>query len=1147
MSSTQIDSLEIRIESLARGATAAIDALIQSFEKLKAAGNFKEIEKSLKKISDATNKGLKNVPATFNKAAKAADKFSDSMKDAAGNAGGLGSALGEAVSGLLQFVGNAVGINSVGEALGTVLQEATEWEGISSRFAEGFGDQVDEAYEHVLKLQDVLQVNDQQFMQYASNFATLGRGMGVPTRAIKDMSIGLTELAYDIYAKNNDFYTLEESLDAVRSAYLGEIEPIRKAGISITEATLKEAAANYGLTMSVEKMTEAQKMQLRYKVMVDQAYASSTVGTYIKEINTVEGASRALGQQLKGLAQTVGGLLMPILAAVLPYIQAFVSLITMAIRAVGAFFGISIKAPTWGMDDFAASAGSAAEAVDDTTNALGGAAKAAKKLKDYTMGFDELNVIKPPQESSGGGGGGVGGGIGGDLGLDVDSLWTDAMIASANMKADAVVQNILSAMQTIKTAIGQINFEPLVESLKRLWEAFKPFAAKIGEGLYWFLLNVLIPLAGFTIENILPDFINLLATGLEKAVPLMERFGAWVVENKDSIVTVAGYIAAFFLAFKAVSWITGAITAIGGVSTAVGGLTSFIGNLLIRGQSLAVIFGASGGGIGGVFSVLGSILSSVISAVFSPLSLIVVAVASTGMVLAANWDKVVQTFKNFMDNIDLAGKFDAITEALAPMMGKLAGLKDLFTVIGTIGATVLAAAMSIVAGVFNAVLEAIPPLIKAVGGVIDILAGLGSFIVGIFTGDLEKVSESVKKIGTGIKDVFGGLWGAVSGFIIGFYNGVVSWFKALGQAVEPLVRDMINSIVNWFKSAWTNIKTAWAGVTAWFASVWTSIKNTFSTVGTWFNTMFTTAWTNIKNAWTGVAQWFSNIWTNIKTAFSTVGTWFKTLFTTAWTNIKTAWTGVTQWFSNIWTGIKTAYSAVGTWFKTQFTTAWTNIKTAWSSVKTWFGDVWTGIKSKFSSVGSWFKSTFSTAWTNIKNVFSNWTSFFSGLWTKIKNTFSGLGTTMGNAIGGAVKTAINGVLSKIESTINSGIGLINSAIGAINKLPGVSVRKISKINIPRLATGGFVDEGQLFIAREAGAEMVGSMNNRTTVANNDQIVEGISAGVYSAVLAAMSQTNGNNKSSINVYLDGKQITAAVEKHQRERGANIMTGGVTFGY
>ena len=1145
MSSTQIDSLNIRIESTSRDATAAIDALIQSFERLKAAGNFKEIEKSLKKISDATNKGLKNVPATFNKAAKSADKFSDSLKKASNSAGGIKGALSDAVSGIVQFAANAMGINSVGDALIATTQAAMEWEGISARFGEGFGEQANEAYDWVLKLQDALYVNDQQFMQYASNFATLGKGMGVPTKYIKDMSIGMTELAYDIFAKNNDFYDLEEALLAVRSAFLGEIEPIRKAGISITEATLKEAAANYGLTMSVEKMTEAQKMQLRYKVMLDQAYASSTVGTYISEIDTAEGSFRALGQQMKGLAQTIGGLLMPVVSAVLPYLQAFVSLITMAIRAVASFFGISIKAPTWGMDDFAASAGSAADAVEDTTNALGGAAKAAKKLKDYTMGFDELNVIKPQEESKGGGGSVGGGGIGGDLGLDIDSLWTDAMIAEANMKAEQVKQNILNALKPIGDAIGLIDFEPLMNSLSRLWEAFEPFSAKVGEGLYWFLMNVLIPMAGYTIETVLPDFINTLALGLEKAVPYMERFGKWVVENKDSILTVTGYVAAFFLAFHAADWIVGIVKGLGGFASVVSGLSGVVGTLvgwlvklLVPTQALTIAFNSSGGGLGGVLAVvkllftgLGSLLSSLVSTVFSPFSLLVIAIASTAMVLAANWDKVVQTFKNFMDNIDLAGKFDAIMAALSPLMEKLAGLGDLFTVIGTIGTTILAAAMTAVAGVFNAVLTAIPPLIEAVGGVIDILVGLGSFIVGVFTGDLEKVSESVRLIKDGIVTAFGGLWDAVVGALTGFIQGVIGFFTGLWDTLvgHSIVPDTINAIVEWFASLPGKI---YSGLQSFVNGVINYFKN---------------AWTGVKNSWSGVTTWFNTLWTNIKNVFSTVGTWFKTQFTTAWTNIKTAWQSVKTWFSEIWTSIKNTFSTVSTWFKTQFTNAWTNIKSAWSSVKTWFGDIWTGIKSKFSSVGSWFKSTFSTAWTNIKNVFSGWSSFFSGLWEKIKSSFSGLGTKLGDAIGGSVKSALNKVLSTIESTINKAIGLINSAITIINKLPGVSVSKISKISIPRMATGGFVDEGQLFIAREAGAEMVGSMNNRTTVANNDQIVEGISAGVYSAVLAAMSQTNGNNKASINVYLDGKQITAAVEKHQRERGANIMTGGVAFGY
>ena len=127
-------------------------------------------------------------------------------------------------------------------------------------------------------------------------------------------------------------------------------------------------------------------------------------------------------------------------------------------------------------------------------------------------------------------------------------------------------------------------------------------------------------------------------------------------------------------------------------------------------------------------------------------------------------------------------------------------------------------------------------------------------------------------------------------------------------------------------------------------------------------------------------------------------------------------------------------------------------------------------------------------------------------------------------------------------------------------VPFYTIKKVNNVNskttsisldrflpVAMKAAGGFVDEGQLFIAREAGAEMVGSMGGHTAVANNDQIVEGIYQGVYSAVRAAMSQNDNSKSGNVNVYLDGKQITAAVEQRQRERGATIMTGGVTYGY
>lgn len=122
---------------------------------------------------------------------------------------------------------------------------------------------------------------------------------------------------------------------------------------------------------------------------------------------------------------------------------------------------------------------------------------------------------------------------------------------------------------------------------------------------------------------------------------------------------------------------------------------------------------------------------------------------------------------------------------------------------------------------------------------------------------------------------------------------------------------------------------------------------------------------------------------------------------------------------------------------------------------------WDEVKAKASEV-----------WEHIKNVFGQVADFFAGLWDTIKGTFVKFATAIGDAISGAVKSAINGVISYIENTINKAIRLINSAIGIINKLPGVSIGTIGELSLPRLAQGGVLYGAQTVIAGEAGPEAI---------------------------------------------------------------------------
>ena len=125
--------------------------------------------------------------------------------------------------------------------------------------------------------------------------------------------------------------------------------------------------------------------------------------------------------------------------------------------------------------------------------------------------------------------------------------------------------------------------------------------------------------------------------------------------------------------------------------------------------------------------------------------------------------------------------------------------------------------------------------------------------------------------------------------------------------------------------------------------------------------------------------------------------------------------------------------------------------------------------------------------------------------------------------------------NKIQITVPDWVPLIGGNSWGFN---------IEPVTLPRLlAAGGFPDTGQMFIAREAGAEMVGNIGGRTAVVNNDQIVESVSLGVYEAVTAAMGNTENNNGVSIAVYLDNKQIANAIQRVGVNRGAQIFAGGV----
>ena len=202
------------------------------------------------------------------------------------------------------------------------------------------------------------------------------------------------------------------------------------------------------------------------------------------------------------------------------------------------------------------------------------------------------------------------------------------------------------------------------------------------------------------------------------------------------------------------------------------------------------------------------------------------------------------------------------------------------------------------------------------------------------------------------------------------------------------------------------------------------------------------------------------------------------------------------------------------------------------------GDTWEGFKKGIvdgvKGIYNWVKANmidpFVDAVKNILGIHSPSTVFASigssivdGLKDGFSGAWSGFESTVSSLFGGLISWCQQ-AHGWIQDVLD-GIGLINN--GGIGRFIG------GLFGVEKKASGGFVDEGQLFIANEAGAEMVGSIGGRTAVANNDQIIEGIRQGVFEAVMAA--NNNGNNNVDVRVYLDSREIKAGQNRLNRAMG------------
>ena len=337
-----------------------------------------------------------------------------------------------------------------------IARTASDWVKESNDYVENLnlftvamGDAAESALEYAEAVKEAVGIDPSEWIRNQGVFKQITGGFGVMEEKANLMSKNLTQLGYDI----SSFYniSIEEAMEKLQSGIAGEIEPLRRLGYAIDVATLQEVAYAHGIEQSVNTMNQAQKSQLRYLAIMEQS--GNVMGDMARTVQTPANALRILNQQINQLTRALGNLLIPFLQQIIPYVQAFVEVITDAIQALALLVGFELPEIDYsGLDGVTSGA-------TDAEDAIEGATGAAKEMKKALLGIDELTILEP---TASGGGGGSGGGIGGDLGLDLPEYDFLAGLEEQASKIKEQMESILGPILSIGAGFAAWKITPKV-------------------------------------------------------------------------------------------------------------------------------------------------------------------------------------------------------------------------------------------------------------------------------------------------------------------------------------------------------------------------------------------------------------------------------------------------------------------------------------------------------------------------------------------------------------------------------------------------------------------------------------------------------------------------------------------------------------
>lgn len=1049
--------------------------------------------------------------------------------------------LSNQMNGFMRNMAKLVSLKAIAEYLGNAVAKFNDFYEATDLFHNAMGNLSGEADTLISKMQGLLGVDPTKAMTYMATIQSLGTSFGLTSDKAYILSKNLTQLAYDEGSYWNK--NVAETFTAMSSAISGEIEPIRRLGVDLSQARLQQELLALGFNKQVSSLSQADKAVLRYIAIMKQT--ANVQGNLAQTIQSPANQIKILKAQLDMLAKSVGSLLYPAMKSILPPLIAAVQLIREFVQWVAKLMGVKVV-----FTDFTKSAdsvGGIGDAMDDTADST---KKAAKALKDYTMGFDELNIIDPTQGSSGSGGGASAGNILGDVDLSGYDMFKQYNEEFAK-QIDAIKQKIKAMLPVIATVATALAAWKLTNLITDIVDAISKMNAlkSIVLGLGVFTVGVVLEITG--IKDAIENGVN--GKNFAEIVlgALIGTTGAAILGKGIAQFIVTGFgNTAVGAAIKAAGGSTaGAIigAAVGGVVTGIpmfvtgvydavkNGLNTLNGILIPLGSTMA------GAGIGAIIGSLGGPIGTGIGAL---IGLIVGGLTDVGIAIYQNWDKITESldkaseslknwfvgvgewwdekWQGFSTNFQTAWEslpgfvqhpIQALGQASAGLKQwfvgvgewwnqKWAGFKEswdkawnsLVDTIKNLPAKFLGYGKNIVQGLIDGINKGIENAKKTAGG-------LAKAIIDKFTTetDINSPSKVFEQFGIYIDQ--------------GLSNGIIAALPYVEQAMTNLVnvvQQKGNEMIDYGTTTATNFVN---GFFNGLDSKWQELDS------------------GLQNDFFGTVQ---NLWNAVQNGdLKTIGTTTAAIIWQAMgeENRNQVKAYAQSFISNISGVLKDAS-------KTLFNEALKVGKVIWSGITSNFGKI---VKS-VSNLGTTISASISALKVPLATT---GTAISQGLFGGLVSSFPEIFAAMGSLIG-TVGSAFVGLLTSIAGALSSTVFGIPVAliVGAAAIALGAAIVGIVSNLGGKYSTdnSSYVGTPEYDASTGSTTSANGYYSNTSSGATSSSDLQGaVYNGCYNAFLDIFQRygdeiTGGKE---VRLFIDGKQITASVEKQQADRGVQIM--------